>query len=726
MKPSRTGARSVLLGLFWAGTMAALLVAGFIGYCAFTLPLAGGVAAEPTAAAIVLTAADGQVFAARGVSKGDRVTIDQLPPDLVHAVIAIEDRRFYAHHGIDIRGILRAAWHNLRSVGAPQGASTITQQLVRIKYLSPERSLRRKVQEVMIALWLEARLSKDDILGRYLNTAYFGAGAHGVDAAAQRYFGKKARSLDLSEAAMLAGLVRAPSQLAPNRNLEAARRRADAVLDAMLAAGYLDTARAAAVREHPAKLVVPPEAEPGQNYFVDTVESELKGHVGSLPVDLAVDTTLDPRLQEAAERVVNGWLRREGARRHVGQAALVALAPDGAVLSLVGGKDYGQSQFDRAVQAHRQPGSLFKIFVYLAAFNAGYTPDSVIVDRPVSIGDWEPRNFEPGYQGPVTLRTAFAQSINTVSVQLTQAVGVQRVIDIANSLGVHTELPAVPSLALGSAEVTLLDMTAAMDAVAANTKSIEPYTIRRIRAGARAPLYIRPETSVERPGWNRNALVQLLEDVVNNGTGQAARLGRRVAGKTGTTQDYRDAWFIGFTTDIVVGVWVGNDDNTPMDRIVGGDLPAKIWHDYVEEAVRIMSRPVAAAAVRQSVASSGTNRPAENESTPSPEPTGILRGRPTVADTATLVFRDGIAHLSGVEGEKGAPARELVRYIRGREVACEPTEQGTTQYRCKVDNIDLGEAVVLNGAGRAAADASERLLDAEEKAQLDGRGIWHE
>ena len=372
-------------------------------------------------------------------------------------------------------------------MGAPQGASTITQQLVRIKYLSPERSLRRKVQEVMLALWLEARLSKDDILARYLNTAYFGAGAHGVDAAAQRYFGKKARSLDLSEAAMLAGLVRAPSQLAPNRNLEAARRRAGAVLDAMVAAGYVDLARAAAIREHPAKLAVPPEAEPGQNYFVDAVETELKRHVGSLPVDLAVDTTLDPRLQEAAERVVAGWLRREGARRHVGQVALVALAPDGAVLSLVGGKDYGQSQFDRAIQAHRQPGSLFKIFVYLAAFNAGYTPDSVVVDQPVSIGDWEPRNFEPGYQGPVTLRTAFAQSINTVSVQLTQAVGVQRVIDIANSLGVHTELPAVPSLALGSAEVTLLDMTAAMDAIAANSKSIEPYSIRRIRAGARRP-----------------------------------------------------------------------------------------------------------------------------------------------------------------------------------------------------------------------------------------------
>ena len=401
--------------------------------------------------------------------------------------------------------------------------------------------------------------------------------------------------MNLAESAMLAGLIRSPTQLAPTRNLDAARRRADTVLEAMVAAGYIDKARVAAARARPAKLAVPPETEPGQNFFVDTAESELKRLVGSPPMDLGVDTTLDPRLQEPAERVVGKWLGREGARRHVGQAALVALAPDGAVLALVGGRDYSQSQFNRAVQAQRQAGSLFKIFVYLAAFNAGYTPDSIVVDQPVTIGDWQPKNYESGYRGPVTLRTAFAQSINTVAVQLTQAVGVERVIDMAKSLGVHTELPAVPSLALGSAEVTLLEVTAAMDAIAVDSKAIEPYTIRRVRTGTRALLYTRPDTVVERPDWNRNALVQLLEGVVTNGTGRAARLDRRAAGKTGTTQDYRDAWFIGFTSDIVVGVWVGNDDDSPMDGVVGGDLPAKIWHDYVEEAERIMSTPIAAA-----------------------------------------------------------------------------------------------------------------------------------
>lgn len=307
----RTGTRSVLVGLGWAGAAAALLVLVFIGYCAVTLPASGGSTADETGPAIVFTAADGQVFAARGAAKGEKVEIDRLPADLVHALIAIEDRRFYSHHGIDLRGILRAAWHDLSGEGGLEGASTITQQLARISYLSPERSLRRKVQEVIIALWLETRLGKDQILARYLNTAYFGAGAYGVDAAAQRYFGKKAGSLNLAESAMLAGLIRSPTQLAPTRNPGAARRRADTVLEAMVAAGYIDKTRAAAARAHPAKLAIPPETEPGQNYFVDTAESELKRLVGSPPIDLGAVTTLDPRLQEAAEGVVeNGSVKR--------------------------------------------------------------------------------------------------------------------------------------------------------------------------------------------------------------------------------------------------------------------------------------------------------------------------------------------------------------------------------------------------------------------------------
>jgi penicillin-binding protein 1A len=722
MDPRRTGLRSVFRMLAWAGIAAALFLAGFLGYCAFTLPISGRIAAEPPPTATQYSAADGRAFAARGVFKGERMAVEQLPSDLVHAVLAIEDRRFYSHHGIDLYGVLRAAWRDLRGDRALEGASTITQQLVRMTYLSPERTLRRKVQEVMLALWLEARLSKDEILARYLNSAYFGAGAYGVDAAAQRYFSKKASALDLAEAAMLAGLIRAPSQLAPTRDLAGARRRADAVLSAMVAAGYIDKTRAEAAKAHPAKLAAPPETPPGENYFVDTAETELRRLIGSPPMDLSIDTTLDLRLQEVAQRVVAKWLQSEGARRHVGQAALVALAPDGAVLALVGGRDYTQSQFNRAVQARRQPGSLFKIFVYLAAFNAGYTPDSIVVDQPVAIGDWEPKNFEGGYRGPVTLRTAFADSINTVSVQLTQAVGVDRVIDIAKSLGIQTELPAVPSLALGSAEVTLFDMTAAMDAIAIDSKRVEPYTIRGIRAGSRTPLYRRPQAVAQRPDWNRDALVELLEGVVDNGTGRAARLDRRAAGKTGTTQDFRDAWFIGFTTDIVVGVWVGNDDNSPMDGVVGGDIPAKIWHDFVTEAERVIAAPAAAAAPRPPPVAEGPNRPSPAE----PASVGVLRGVPKVADTATLVFRDGVAHLEGVEGEPGEFARQLEHYINGREVVCEPATPREGQYHCRINNIDVAEAVLLNGAGRATPDAGERLLLAEEKAQAAGRGLWRE
>jgi 1A family penicillin-binding protein len=717
MRPVRVNPGWVWRGFMVAGVAATLFVAGFVGYCVFTLPLSGHIAVEPTPAAIVFTNGNGQVFAARGVYKGERVTIQQLPPDLVHAVLAIEDRRFYSHHGIDLYGMARAAWHDLRGDRVVEGASTITQQLVRIKYLSPERTLRRKVQEAIVALWLDARLSKDEILAQYLNGAYFGAGAYGIDAAAQRYFGTKATSLDLAQSAMLAGLIRAPSQLAPTRDLAAARRRADAVLNAMVAAGYIDQARAAVARAHPAKLAIPPETPPGQNYFVDTAETELKRLIGSPPMDLSVDTTLDPSLQAAAERVVNQWLADEGAQRRVGQAALVALAPNGAVLALVGGRDYTQSQFNRAVQAQRQPGSLFKIFVYLAAFNAGYTPDSIVVDQPVDIDGWQPKNFEEGYRGPVTLRTAFAQSINTVSVQLTQAIGVQRVIQMAKSLGIQTDLPAVPSLALGSAGVTLYDMTAAVDAVAIDSKAVQPYTIRSIRAGTRSPLYRHPHNVIEKPDWNRDALVRLMESVVNNGTGRAARLDRQVAGKTGTSEDFRDAWFIGFTKDLVVGVWVGNDDNSPMDGVVGGDLPAKIWHDFVEQAEPIISAAAAASALP---ATSSAPVPA------SPAQTSVLRGVPTVADTATLVFRDGTAHLIGVQGEKGEFARQLEQYIGGREVVCEAATTGAEQYRCRIDNIDVGEAVVLNGAGRATADASDRMRSDQQKAQAAGRGLWRE
>jgi 1A family penicillin-binding protein len=743
--------RRAVFGFAALGGAGLLVAAGFIGYCAYTLPLLRAPSAELPPAALLYTAATGAPFAARGVYRGERIAADHLPADLAHAVVAIEDRRFYKHDGVDPRGILRAAWHDLWRPGRVEGASTITQQLARLTYLSPERSLRRKVQEVMVALWLEARLGKDEILARYLNSVYFGAGSYGADAAAKRYFGKKASDLDLAESAMLAGLIRAPSHLAPTRNLEAARRRATLVLQVMVETGAIDEARAAAARARPVRLAIPPDTEPDDNYFIDAAEAEVKRLVGTPPLDLGVATTFDQRLQDAAAQTVKRWLAGEGAKRHVGQAALVALAPDGAVLAMVGGRDYGESQFNRATQAKRQPGSLFKVFVYLTALSNGYTQDSVIVDQPIQIGDWQPKNYDGRYHGAVSLKSAFAQSLNTVSAQLVQALGVKRVIEMAKSLGVHSDLPAVPSLALGSAEVTLIEMVRAMAAIATDTKSIEPYMVRAIRAEAAAPLYTRPETAVDRPQWNRAAMLPLLEAVVTEGTGKAARLaespGRRSAGKTGTTDEYHDAWFVGFTSNIVVGVWVGNDDNSPTDRVTGGDIPAKIWHDFVIEAERILALPKAPAAPPAAVLSSvaapppaaptpaaptpaaappAPAAPAPPPAAPTPPaaaPAGV-RGVPVVVDSATLRVNGALVHLNGVAGEPGEPAQALARYIAGREVACEPVDRGTPQFSCIIGDYDLGEAILLNGAGRASGDAPERLRGAEQQARLAGRGIW--
>jgi membrane peptidoglycan carboxypeptidase len=418
------------------------------------------------------------------------------------------------------------------------------------------------------------------------------------------------------------------------------------------------------------------------------------------------------------------------------------MAPDGAILAMVGGRDYAESQFNRATQAHRQPGSLFKIFVYLTALSNGYSPDSTMVDQPVEIGDWQPKNYDGEYRGRVTLRTAFAQSLNSVAAQLAQTVGIDRVIAMAKSLGVQSELPAVPSLALGSAEVTLLEMTRAIDAVATDSKSIQPYMVRSIKSQTAAPLlYTRPDTAAERPDWNWPAMMHLLEAVVTDGTGRAARLDRRSAGKTGTTDEYRDAWFIGFTSDIVVGVWVGNDDNSPMDKVAGGEIPAKIWHDFVVEAGKIMAKP--SAPVPEPLTGSAKPPPSATpgpvaEERPALPPAALkpaaltdtavqlLRGVPQVIDTGTLALNGATVQLSGVEGEAGAAAGDLARYIRGREVACQPVDRGGAQYRCKLGEYDLGEAVVLNGAARAAANAPERLRDAEAQARSAGRGIWRQ
>jgi 1A family penicillin-binding protein len=696
-----------------------ILPAGYVAYCMATLPDSGGLVIEPTPSALIVEAADGQVFASRGVFKGDKLSAQDIPVNLSRAIIAIEDRHFYEHRGFYLPSILRAMVRNIRSASAREGGSTITQQLARMTYLSPERTIRRKVQEAILALWMERKLGKEEILSRYLNTAYFGAGVYGVDAAAKRYFGKTAKELSLSEAAMLAGLVRAPSALAPTRHLEEARQRSALVLKAMVETGAISREQAEAARRQPVSLRVPPDNPPGTNYFVDVVGGDVKHLVDSAAsTDLTVRSTLDLDLQGIAEGVIARRLKAEGRAKRVSQAALVAMAPDGAILAMVGGRDYDESQFNRAVQAKRQPGSLFKVFVYLTAFQKGLDPQTTAVDRPVQIGNWEPENYGRRFRGTVTLRTAFAHSLNSVAVQVADAVGIPAVIDTAHKLGVQSDLPAVPSLALGAGEVTLLEMTRAFAAIAADAESVEPYAIRAVRNGDRA-LFTRQKSQLQ-PASNpaaRAAIHDVLASVVREGTGRAARINGPVEGKTGTSQNYKDAWFIGFTNDIVVGVWVGNDDNRPTRGVTGGDLPARIWNEFVTQSATARAK-----AVRAQPRIAGLFAPAPADAKPGPSGT-IIRGVPVVQSTGMLEIEGRVVRLFGVEGTRGRAARDFKRYLGSREVACEPAA-GSSDYRCRVDDQDLSRVVLFNGGGRAAANATPELRALEQQARSTRVGIW--
>jgi 1A family penicillin-binding protein len=697
----------ILLGL----SLAALAVLAFLGWCLLRIPVGGGMAPEASPASLILESRDGAAFATRGSLHGDPIEAGSIPKPLMDAMVAIEDRRFFDHNGVDLRGIARAVRRNLTGERR-EGASTITQQLARLLYLSQEQSLIRKTQEAMLALWLETRLSKEEILARYLNAAYFGAGATGVDAAARRYFGKPASAVNLAEAAMLAGLVRAPSALAPTRNLDGARRRADLVLSVVGETGRATPEELAAARAMPPALRTPPEMQPGRGYVADWVEGEARRLVGPIPIDLAVRSTLDPALQDLAEKAVARWLDREGERQKAGQAALLAISHDGAVLAAVGGRDYATSQFNRITQARRQPGSLFKLFTYAAALEAGMRPDSMVVDRPVQIGNWAPGNSSGGFRGAMTLRQAFSGSVNTVAVQLFQSVGRERVLEMARRMGLRSEMPDVPSIALGSGEATLLEMVTAFASIPGN-RTVEPYVVRGVRARDRT-LYARPEgpmggAQVMSPAAQQGML-DLLLSVVRDGTGRAARLDRPVAGKTGTTQDNRDAWFIGMTADVVVGVWVGNDDNSPMQGVSGGGLPARIWHDFVDEADRVKTAEAPL--------------PAEAPATTAEAPRQVapLRGPARVVDTATLRIGDRAVQLAGVIGQGGDYARDMESFIGGRDVICEPVSDGA--HRCSVAGRDLAEVVLSNGGGQAAPEASPVLRRREAAARAAGLGIW--
>ncbi len=535
-------------------------------------------------ARVTLIAADGTVLAERGASGTAFVQLGEVSPVLRDAVIATEDRRFYNHFGLDVRGTLRALVSNLRAGGVVAGGSTLTQQLAKNLFLTPDRSLRRKIQELILAFWLEARLSKNEILELYLNRVYLGAGAYGVEAAAQRYFGKPAARVDLAEAALIAGLLQAPSRLAPTVDLDRANRRASTVLRLMVETGKITDEEAASARAAPAQLA-PAGGSELAGHFVDWVLDGLTEHLGKPETDWVVRTTLDPRLQRVAEAAVASQLRDQPGI----EAAVVLLDANGAIRAMVGGRAYRRDRFNRASAGHRQPGSAFKPFIYLAALEDGYSPADVVEDLPVTVDGWTARNPGGKRYGNVTLDEALALSINTVAVRLGQEVGMASVAKRARLLGIGSELRPVPSLALGTSEVVPLELTAAYQTFALDGVRRPPFGVERVTDAAAGELYAHRavEAQVVAPEIARQ-MRNMLGNVVRRGTGRAATLpDRQGFGKTGTTQDNRDAWFVGFAGAYTLGVWVGRDDNGPMPGVSGADLPARIWREVMAETALV-------------------------------------------------------------------------------------------------------------------------------------------
>jgi penicillin-binding protein 1A len=517
---------------------------------------------------------------------GAAVPMRDLPVYVPNAFVAIEDRRFYSHHGIDPWGILRAGMRDVLHRGATQGGSTITQQLAKNLFLTQERTVTRKLQEAVLALWLEHKFSKVQILELYLNRVYFGSGAYGIEAAAQRYFGKSARKLTLPEAAMLAGLVKSPSRLAPNRNPEGAEKRAEIVLAAMADARFITDAQAQASIGHPSYHVKAAGAGT-VNYVADWIGEVLDDLIGQIEQDIVVETTIDPKLQTAAETAVIDELAAKSVKFNVSQGALVAMSPDGSVRAMVGGRNYAESQYNRAVTAKRQPGSAFKPFVYLTAIEAGLTPDTVRQDAPLDIKGWKPENYSREYFGPVTLTQALSMSLNTVAVRVGLEVGAKNVVRTAHRLGISSKLDANASIALGTSEVTLLELVGAYTPFANGGLGISPHVVTKIRTLQGKVLYSRPDDQLGQVIEPRHVAMMnaMMQETLLSGTAHKAELpGWMAAGKTGTSQDFRDAWFIGYTAELVTGVWLGNDDNTPTKKAVGGGLPVEVWSRFMRVA----------------------------------------------------------------------------------------------------------------------------------------------
>jgi penicillin-binding protein 1A len=563
-----------------------IAVGGVLALVAANLPPIQSIEIPKRPPGIEIVGIDGKPLANRGEMHGATVLLKDLPPYLPKAFIAIEDRRFYSHFGIDPIGLARAVAANVLHRGVSQGGSTLTQQLAKNLFLTQERTLWRKLQEAVLALWLERKFNKTEILELYLNRVYFGAGAYGVDAAAQRYFGKPARQVRIAEAAMLAGLVKSPSRLAPSRNPDGAERRAQTVLMAMTDLGFITETMAKSALAQPAH-AVKLTGTGSVNYVADWIMDVLDDLVGHVEQDLVVETSIDPAMQAAAETALVEELAQKGPRLDVQQGAVVAMTPDGAVRALVGGKNYAESQFNRAVAAKRQPGSAFKPFVYLTALERGLTPDTVREDKPIALKGWRPENYGREYYGPVTLTQALAMSLNTVSVRLTLEFGPTAVAKTAYRLGIASKLDPNPSLALGTSEVSVIELVGAYAPFANGGMAIAPHVVERVRTRAGKTLYTRAKTDFGRLIEPRyvGMMNEMMRETLRMGTAQKAQLpGWTAAGKTGTSQDFRDAWFVGYTPYLVTGVWIGNDDSSPTKKATGGGLPVEIWSRFMKSA----------------------------------------------------------------------------------------------------------------------------------------------
>ncbi|MCK0196028.1 penicillin-binding protein 1A [Ancylobacter sp. 6x-1] len=567
----------------WGGIGAA----GLVAYEVTQLPPIQNLAIPERPPTVTILAADGSTIATRGDMRGAAVPIKALPAYLPQAFVAIEDRRFYGHFGVDPLGLARAMVTNLTSGRLREGGSTLTQQLAKNLFLTQERTLSRKIQEAILAIWLERKYSKNEILELYINRVYFGAGAYGVEAAAQRYFGKPAKQVTLAEAAMLAGLVKSPSTLAPTRNLKGAQDRAEIVLAAMREAGFITAEAQKTALARPAT-VAKTASSTFAGYAADWVMDELGRLLGPVEHDAVVQTTLDRAVQASAEKGLADVLAKSGGKYGVEQGAVVVMDMTGGVRALVGGRSYEESQFNRAITAKRQPGSAFKAFVYLAALERGLTPDSIREDAPVNLKGWKPENYSREYRGPVSLTTALSLSLNTVAVRLALEVGPAEVVKTAQRLGIASKLDPNPSIALGTSEVSLLELVGAYAPFADGGTSVTPHVIQQVKDSKGKVLYAyaAPAGSQQVVAPPHLAMMNhMLQETVISGTAKRADLpGWPIAGKTGTSQDWRDAWFVGYSGRYIAGVWLGNDDASPTKKASGGTLPVDIWSRVMKTA----------------------------------------------------------------------------------------------------------------------------------------------